>query len=130
MAGKIVADTLEHSTAGSIATNYVVEGTIKAWGDANHSANTITDSFNISTITDDGTGLKDYNFTTSFGSANFIGNGDGGGNEATTGNGRVSATNGVWTSGQAIIRFLQVASTGSVETDSINAYAMFIGDLA
>ena len=26
MAGKIVADTLEHSTAGSIATNYVVEG--------------------------------------------------------------------------------------------------------
>ena len=31
MAGKIVADTLEHSTAGSIATNYVVEGSAKAW---------------------------------------------------------------------------------------------------
>ena len=31
MAGKIVADTLEHSTAGSIATNYVVEGSLKAW---------------------------------------------------------------------------------------------------
>ena len=29
--GKIVADTLEHSTAGSIATNYVVEGSAKAW---------------------------------------------------------------------------------------------------
>ena len=32
MAGKIIADTLEHSTAGSIATNYVVEGSAKAWG--------------------------------------------------------------------------------------------------
>ena len=31
MAGKIVADTLEHSTAGSIATNYLVEGSSKAW---------------------------------------------------------------------------------------------------
>ena len=29
MAGKIVADTLEHSTAGSIATNYVVDGSSK-----------------------------------------------------------------------------------------------------
>ncbi len=31
MAGKIVADTLEHSTAGSIATNFVVNGSAKAW---------------------------------------------------------------------------------------------------
>jgi hypothetical protein len=30
MAGTIVADTLTHSTAGSIATNYVVEGSAKA----------------------------------------------------------------------------------------------------
>ena len=127
MAGKIVADTLEHSTAGSIATNYVVEGTIKAWGDANHSANTITDSFNISTITDDGTGLKDYNFTTSFGSANFIGNGAGGGNESATTNSRGSSTNGAWTSGQAIIRFNQGSGTAA---DDVNAYSMFMGDLA
>ena len=125
--GKIKADTLEHSTSGSVDTKYVVEGTIKAWGDANHSANTITDSFNISTITDDGTGLKDYNFTTSFGSANFIGNGAGGGNEGTTTNSRGSSTNGVWTSGQAIIRFNQGAGTAA---DDVNAYSMFIGDLA
>jgi len=130
MAGKIVADTLEHSTAGSIATNYVVGGTIKAWADADHSGNTITDSFNVSTIVDDDTGQKDYNFTTNFGSANFIGNGSGGGNEGTTSNGRASSTNGVWTSGQAIVRFVQIADSGSINTDSINAYAMFIGDLA
>ena len=31
MAGKIIADTLEHSTAGSVTTDYVVDGTIKCW---------------------------------------------------------------------------------------------------
>ena len=32
MAGKIIADTLEHSTAGSVDRNqYVVNGSAKAW---------------------------------------------------------------------------------------------------
>ena len=31
MAGKIIADTLEHSTAGSLDTQYVVQGSAKAW---------------------------------------------------------------------------------------------------
>ena len=31
MAGKIIADTLEHSTAGSLTTDYVVNGSAKAW---------------------------------------------------------------------------------------------------
>ena len=29
--GKIKADTLEHSTSGSVDTKYVVEGSAKAW---------------------------------------------------------------------------------------------------
>ena len=29
--GKIKADTLEHSTAGSLDTSYVVNGSAKAW---------------------------------------------------------------------------------------------------
>ncbi|BCV06953.1 MAG: hypothetical protein CM15mV148_070 [uncultured marine virus] len=29
--GTLKADTLTHSTAGSLATNYVVEGSAKAW---------------------------------------------------------------------------------------------------
>ena len=31
MAGKIIADTLEHSTAGSVDTQYVVNGSAKAY---------------------------------------------------------------------------------------------------
>ena len=55
MAGKIIADTLEHSTAGSVTTDYVVNGSAKAW--INFTTVTTTsdlDSFNISTLTDNG----------------------------------------------------------------------------
>jgi hypothetical protein len=31
MAGKIIADQIEHSTAGSLDTSYVVNGSAKAW---------------------------------------------------------------------------------------------------
>ena len=64
MAGKIVADTLEHSTAGSIATNYVVEGSAKAWATWNGGGTVaLTDSFGISSILDNTTG--DYTLTLS-----------------------------------------------------------------
>ena len=64
MAGKIIADTLEHSTAGSIATNYVVDGSAKVWVNFN-GIGTIAarDSLNTSSISDNGTG--DYTVTMS-----------------------------------------------------------------
>jgi hypothetical protein len=34
--GKIKADTLEHSTAGTVDTQYVVNGSAKAWINALH----------------------------------------------------------------------------------------------
>ena len=71
MAGKIVADTLEHSTAGSVNTNFVVEGVAKCWITHQH-ADTIDDSFNHSTLTDSGTGLFICNFTTNMASAKYI----------------------------------------------------------
>ena len=54
MAGTIVADTLTHSTAGSLATNFIVEGSTKAWCSWDM-ANTGSpyDSFNVSSVTDD-----------------------------------------------------------------------------
>ena len=62
MAGKIIADTLEHSTAGSIATNYVVEGSAKAWVHWNgENTASIRDSFNFASLSDTGTG--DYTFS-------------------------------------------------------------------
>ena len=67
MAGKIVADTLEHSTAGSIATNYVVEGSAKCWATNKLQTTAETlDSFNQSSFSDDGTGVLTMSFSNAF----------------------------------------------------------------
>lgn len=63
MAGKIIADTLEHSTAGSIATNYVVNGSAKAWCRYSHANTAFEDSFNFSSASDQGIGDAQLTFT-------------------------------------------------------------------
>ena len=70
MAGKIIADTLEHSTAGSVTTDYVVNGSAKAWAAANTTAG-VYDSFNISTGTDHGTGDYTLAITNALSSVNY-----------------------------------------------------------
>ena len=76
MAGTIVADTLTHSTAGSIATNYVVEGSAKAWVNFNtNTSTTVYDSFNTASLTDNGTGNTTQTFTNAMGNANFASTG-------------------------------------------------------
>ena len=67
--GTLKVDTLTHSTAGSLATNYVVEGSAKAWSRVD--PNTISDSFNVSSLTDAGTGLFEDNFTNTFSAATY-----------------------------------------------------------
>jgi len=65
--GKIKADTLEHSTAGSLDTQYVVNGSAKAWCFFDGTAGTISfsDSFNGSSLSDVATGQYDMNFSSS-----------------------------------------------------------------
>ena len=73
MAGKIVADTLEHSTAGSLSTEYVVNGSAKAWADVS-TVTSVGDSLNVASLTDDGgSAPNDYTiaYTSNMGSANF-----------------------------------------------------------
>jgi hypothetical protein len=63
--GKIKADTLEHSTAGTVDTQFVVDGSAKARGQ--HAAGTLqSGSLNHSSITDHATGSFSHNFTNSF----------------------------------------------------------------
>jgi len=70
MAGKIVADTLEHSTSGSLSTQYVVEGSAKAWANYAHSTG-INENLNVSTFTDNGTGDYSLSLVNSFSNANY-----------------------------------------------------------
>ena len=71
MAGKIVADQLEHSTAGSIATNFVVEGSAKMVIDASQDPQGINDSFNVSSIADGGTGKTEATLTNVHSTVNY-----------------------------------------------------------
>ena len=66
--GTLKADTLTHSTAGSLATNFVVNGSAKAWVNLSSSAMSISGSFNASSLVDDSgaTGVVQVNLTNSF----------------------------------------------------------------
>ena len=70
--GIIKADILTHSTAGSLATNFVVNGSSKAWiqHDATNS-DAIGDSLNHSSLTDNGTGDYTYVVASAYSNANY-----------------------------------------------------------
>ena len=88
MAGKIVADTLEHSTAGSVDTQYVVDGSAKHWVHFNGQGTIAIytgGSLNTSSLTDNGTGNYDVFTTNNFSGAdnNFV-SGNSSGNQTRT----------------------------------------------
>jgi hypothetical protein len=85
MAGTIIADTLTHSTAGSVTTDYVVNGSAKAWINYQQAATfVIRDSLNISSVNDDGDGLADTNYTSSFANSSYAANGGSGRQSSTS----------------------------------------------
>ena len=71
MAGKIIADTLEHSTAGSVTTDYVVNGSAKAWSHYSGTGTTFNNSLNLSSAVDNNTGDYSANFSSSFSDAYY-----------------------------------------------------------
>ena len=75
MAGKIIADQIEHSTAGSLDTQYVVNGSAKAWANLNGSTFGLRKSVNIASAVDNGTGDYTLSFTSVMADINYASNG-------------------------------------------------------
>jgi hypothetical protein len=75
MAGQLTLDTLKASS-GVLATQNGMTGIAKAWvnfqGGNGNTAGTINASFNVSSITVNGTGDYTVNFTTAMLSANYV----------------------------------------------------------
>ena len=69
--GKIVADEIENSSAGALDTKFVVNGSAKAWANYSQTDATVRDSFSISSVTDDSTGVHTYVFTNNMSNANW-----------------------------------------------------------
>ena len=129
MAGKIVADTLEHSTAGSLDTQYVVNGSAKAFGNI-ESGTTLVESFNESAFTDNGTGDFTHNFTNSMANKNHVTTGNNmrnsnGGYGHTAAYGNSSDTSS--TSGSARMVYTNVSNNTE---DMRRTMAVTHGDLA
>ena len=70
MAGKIIADQLEHSSVGVVDTKFVVNGSLKSYVNFDQSGPTVSDSLNISSVTDRSTGRASGNFSSSFSDSN------------------------------------------------------------
>jgi hypothetical protein len=70
MAGTIVANTINTDT-GVFTTNNAYQGIAKAWVNFVGSSGSINGSFNVSSVTRDGTGQYRVNFTTAMPNANY-----------------------------------------------------------
>ena len=72
MAGKLIADQIEHSTAGSLDTSYVVNGSAKAWLQLDGTGTISTlDSLNSSSISDLGVGRYQATLSNNMNNANY-----------------------------------------------------------
>ena len=70
--GTLKADTLTHSTAGSLATNYVVEGSAKVWVNWKGTDTVgLNGSFNVSSGADLGTANYQINYSNVMGDVNY-----------------------------------------------------------
>jgi len=74
--GTIAFDTLQTSgqitgTAKSVDTDYVVNGSAKAWNNTNNAGTIINESFAISSLTDTATGRQTHNVTSNFNTTTY-----------------------------------------------------------
>ena len=125
MAGTIVADTLTHSTAGSIATNYVVNGSAKAW-ERHNASHSIDSSLSVSSITDNGTGDTTVTYASALSTATQAISGSSGNNasnDSILGNAAVQAHT------TTTHRYLIMNSSGVAQDRAFNSTLIY-GDLA
>jgi hypothetical protein len=73
MASELRVNTLKDAAGNnSIATSFVAGGSAKAWVNINMATGANVDSFNIASITDDGSGTFDATYTTAQATANYV----------------------------------------------------------
>jgi hypothetical protein len=69
--GKLIADQIQHSSQGTVNTQFVVNGSAKVHIRANLTTPAITGSLNVSSLVDNYTGSGKPQFTTNFAAADY-----------------------------------------------------------
>jgi len=64
----LAIDNFKPSAGG---TSFGIAGIAKAWGEYNNSTSALGENLNVSSITDNGTGKTDLNFTNAFATATY-----------------------------------------------------------
>ena len=64
------SDSVKSNTEKSIDTSYIFNGVLKAWSHIT-THNTVADSLNLSSVTDQGTGQSNDNFTNAFANTTY-----------------------------------------------------------
>ena len=128
--GIIKADTLTHSTAGSLATNFVVDGTIKAFCQAPADNASITSSLNISTLTDVGSGNNQPNLTNSMSASDFPSMCSNNNKNVDNGDSAPTQSSGANSASQYENNVGYVNSSGNMVALDYANYSIATGDLA
>ena len=124
--GIIKADTLTHSTAGSVPTNYVVEGSAKAYVNITTASTiAINGSFNISGVVDNAAAQTTYSFTSSFTNNDYSALGTSGDNGLIA---NFPQTDQVPTTGS--IRGITVTDASTTADPASQVNSAMLGDLA
>ena len=135
MAGTIVADTLTHSTAGSIATNYVVKASAKSFVYLNGTGTPAVrngKSFNISSVTDTNTGQYSSTLTNSNDSADYGVSGGNSGDISTANRASVTicATGSTTANTSSTYRYSTWSASAANYLDTTHIGVITHGDLA
>jgi len=128
MAGKIIADQIEHSTAGSLDTQYVVNGSAKAWANLNGSTFGLRKSLNIASAVDNGVGDYTFSFTSAMIDANYAALVTCSRDDTVNGIGNIHGSSAAPTSSALRITGRIPTTAGAVDTAFSNA--SIHGDLA
>ena len=118
------SDSLNTSTTKSIDTSYMFNGVVKAWCSFTSLTTTaLSDSFNIGSITDNGTGDTSLTLATPFGNINYTYAGNVGESQSRILNIIAAPTT-------TVIRLKCVVTTTNSDADEGRQYGNMTGDLA
>ena len=130
MAGQLTIDTLKASS-GVLATQNGMTGICKAWakfqGGNGNTAGVITASFNVSSITVNGTGDYTANFTTAMPDANYscVGNTINGTSGQLGRSMAIPYNNSTTTTSVRMATFVTWTASGTIENQLTNSFAIF-----
>ena len=84
-----MANTSTYTSDGGAVTQNLVQGLVKSWGNSNAAGTSISNSFNVTSLTDNDTGQQFFNITNTFSNASM----GGGTTQTSVGNEFIASSN-------------------------------------